>query len=64
MLYPLSTINKIWLTNVKRVKISNLNINSVPSKFNQMKQLVLKHMHVLVLTDVNQSLIECQKYHN
>ena len=28
----------------QRVAIGNLNINSLPNKFNQMKELVLKHV--------------------
>ena len=35
----------------KRVVISNLNINSLPNKFNQLKELVLKHVDILVLTE-------------
>lgn len=35
----------------KRVVISNLNINSLPNKFNQPKELVLKHEDILVLTE-------------
>ena len=35
----------------QRVAIGNLNINSLPNKFNQMKELVLKHMDILVVTE-------------
>ena len=35
----------------QRVAIGNLNINSLPNKFNQMKELVLKHVDILVVTE-------------
>ena len=50
-LNPLSTIKNLRLSNVNRVVISNLNINSLPNKFNQPKELVLKHEDILVLTE-------------
>ena len=39
---PLSTIKNLRLSNVTRVVIGNLNINSLPNKFSQLKELVLK----------------------
>ena len=48
---PLSTIKNLQLSNVNRVVIGNLNINSVPNKFNKLKELALKHADILVLTD-------------
>ena len=48
---PLSTIKNLWLSNVNRVVIDNLNINSLPNKFNQLKELILKHVDILVLTE-------------
>ena len=50
-LNPLSTIKNLRLSNVNRVVIGNLNINSIPKKFNQLKELVLKYMDILVLTE-------------
>ena len=50
-LNPLSTIKNLRLSNVNRVVIGNLNINSLPNKFNQLKELVLKHVDILVLTE-------------
>ena len=37
-LYPLSTIKSLRLSNVNRVVINNLNISSLPNKFNQLKK--------------------------
>ena len=51
VLNPLSTIKNLRLSNVNRVVIGNLNINSLPNKFNQLKELVLKHVDILVLTE-------------
>ena len=48
---PLSTIKNLRLSNVNRVVIGNLNINSLPNKFNQLKELVLKNVDILVLTE-------------
>ena len=48
---PLSTIKNLRLRNVNRVVIGNLNINSLPNKFSQLKQLVLKYTDILVLTE-------------
>ena len=31
--------------------MGNLNINSLPNKFNQLQELVLKHVDILVLTE-------------
>ena len=41
-LNPLSTIKNLRLSNANRVVIGNLNINSLPNKFNQLKELILK----------------------
>ena len=50
-LNPLSTIKNLRLSNVNRVVIGNLNFNSLPNKFNKLKELVLKHVDMLVLTE-------------
>ena len=47
----LSKIKNLWLSNVNRIVIGNLNINSLPNKFNQLKELVLKYVDMLVLTE-------------
>ena len=43
---PLSIIKNLGLSNINRVVIGNLNINSLPNKFNQLKELVLKHVDI------------------
>ena len=48
---PLSKIKNLRLSNVIRVVIGNLNINSLPKKFNQLKELVLKSLDISILTE-------------
>ena len=48
---PLSEIKNLRLRNVNKVIISNININSLPNKFEQLKELVIKHIDVLVVTE-------------
>ena len=50
-LNPLSTIKNLRLRNVNRVVTGNQNINSLPNKFNQLKELVLKDVDILVLAE-------------
>ena len=38
------------IKNANRVIIANLNINSLPNKFDQLKKLVLKYVDILVIT--------------
>ena len=45
---PLSAIKNLRLRNVNKVIIGNININSLPNKFEQLKELVIKHIDVLV----------------
>ena len=45
---PLSAITNLRLRNVNKVIIGNININSLPNKFEQLKELVIKHIDVLV----------------
>ena len=52
---PLSTIKNLRLSNINRVVIGNLNINSLPSKFNQLKKLVLNYADLLVLIETKLS---------
>ena len=49
-LNPLFQIKKLRTRNPERVVIGNLNINSLPNKFEQFKDTVLKYVDVLVLT--------------
>ena len=39
------------LSNVIKVAIGNLNINSLPKKFNRLNDLILKYVDILVLTE-------------
>ena len=50
-LNPLFQIKKLRTKNPKRVIIGNLNINSLPNKFEQLKDTVLKYVDVLLLTE-------------
>ena len=47
----ITEIENLRLTNVDKVIISNLNINSLPNKFDQLREIVLKYVDVLVLTE-------------
>ena len=50
----LSEISELTLnvnSNVNRVLISNLNINSIRNKFDQLKDTVLKYTDILILTE-------------
>ena len=48
---PLSEIKNLRLRNVNKVIIGNININSLPNKFEQLNELVIKHIDVLVFTE-------------
>ena len=48
---PLSVIKNLRLRNVNKVIIGNVNINSLPKKFEQLKELVIKHIDVLVIRE-------------
>ena len=48
---PLSVIKNLRLRNVNKVIIGNININSLPNKFEQLKELAIKHIDVLVITE-------------
>ena len=45
---PLSIMKNLRLKNVNKTIIGQININSISSKFKQLKELVLKHVDVLV----------------
>ena len=48
---PLLKIKNLRLSNVNRVIIGNLNINSLTNKFNQLKEIVLEYINILVVTE-------------
>ena len=50
-LLTLSEIKNLRLRNVNKFIIGNINIKSLPNKFEQLKDLVLKHIDVLVITE-------------
>ena len=43
-----NSIKDLRLRNANRVLIGNININSIPNKFSQLKELVLKYVDILV----------------
>ena len=47
----LSEIKNLRLRNVNEVIIGNININSLPNKFEHLKELVINHIDVLVFTE-------------
>ena len=44
-------MKNLRLKNVNKAIIGQININSISSKFNQLKELVLKHVEILVLCE-------------
>ena len=48
---PSSEIENLRLRNINKVIIDNININSLPNKFDQLKELVMKHIDVFVITE-------------
>ena len=48
-LNPQSVVKNLRLKNVNKTIIGQRNINSTSSKFNQLKELVLKHVDILVI---------------
>lgn len=47
---PLSKIKNLKLRNVNKVIIDNIDTNSLPKKFEQLKELVMKYIDFLVIT--------------
>ena len=47
----ITEIKNLRLRNVNKVIIDNLNINSLPNKFYQLREIVLKYVDVLVITE-------------
>ena len=48
---PLHDLHKLRLSNVNKVIMSNININSLPAKFDQVKEVILKNVNILVVTE-------------
>ena len=46
-----SEIENLRLTNINKVIIDNTNTNSLPNKLYQLKELVMKHIDVFVITE-------------
>ena len=44
-------IKKLRIRNPNKIIIGNLNINSLPNKFEQLKDIVIPHIDILVLTE-------------
>ena len=47
----MTEIKNLRFRNVNKVIIGNLNINSFPKKFDQLREIVLKYVDVLVITE-------------
>ena len=48
LMNTLSEIKNLRLRNVNEVIIGNININSLPSKFEQLKELVIKYIDLVI----------------
>ena len=44
-------IKKLKIRSPNKIIIGNLNINSLPNKFEQLKDIVMKHIYILVLAE-------------
>ena len=44
-------IKKLRIKNPNKIIIGNLNINSLPNKFEQLKGIVMQYIDILVLTE-------------
>ena len=47
----LNDLHKLRLSNVNKVIIGNININSRPAKFDQVKEVILKNADILLVTE-------------
>ena len=47
----LDSLRKLRLRNVNKLIIGNININSLPAKFDQVKEAILKNNNILVITE-------------
>ena len=50
-IHSLTKIKKLRIRNPNKIIIGNLNINSLPNKFEQLKDIVMQHIDILVLTE-------------
>ena len=50
-MYLLLEIKNLRLKNINKVIVSNININSLPNKFEHSEELVMKHIDVLIITE-------------
>ena len=48
---PLDDLHKLRLSNMNKVIIGNININSLPAKFDQVKEVILKNVDILAVTE-------------
>ena len=53
----ITDIKNLRLRNVNKVIIGNLNINSLADKFDQLREIVLKYVDVLVITETNSMIL-------
>ena len=44
-------IKKLRIRNLNNIIIGNLNVNSVPNKFEQLKDIFMQHIDIIVLTE-------------
>ena len=47
----LDDLHKLRLSNVNKVITDNININSLSAKFDQVKEIILKNVDILVVTE-------------
>ena len=50
-IHSLTKIKKLRIRNSNKIIIGNLNVNSLPNKFEQLKDIVMQHIDILVLTE-------------
>ena len=53
-------IKKLRIRNPNKIIIGNLNINSLPNKFEQLKDIVMQHIDILFLTELNDTFPTAQ----
>ena len=53
----MTEIKNLSLINVNKVIIGNLNINSLSNEFDQLREIVLKYIVVLVITETKRNWI-------
>ena len=68
---PIQILKKVKISNINRLVIGNLNINSLRNKFESLKLIVKGNINILVLAETqldntfpHNNLLECEKnYH-